>query len=335
MLYITTRDNKDAHTAYKALTQNNGPDGGQYIPFRLPAMTSEEIVALKEKNFGQTVADILNLFFSTRLTGWDVDCCIGRTPVKLASMNHKILIAELWHNPDGKYQYLTASLYKAVCGNDNSANTPTDWFRTAVRIAILFGLYGEMLRAQNISVGECFDVSVPTGGFSVPMAVWYSRKMGLPINTIICTHEENSTVWDLIHRGTFNPTAAGSDLTSGVEQLIYATLGLEAVQGYLNKIHAGRIYSISEEPLKSLSNGIFCSVAGNTRADTVINSVFRTNRYLIDPDTALLYGGLQDFRAKSGDSRITVLLSERTPMDHMQQISDATGIPASSLFENM
>lgn len=335
MLYLTTRDNKDAYTAHKALTQAEGPDGGRFVPFRLPEITSEELGALTDKSFGQIVADIINLFFSSRLTGWDVDCCVGRTPVKLIPMNHKILVAELWHNLEGKYTYLVSNLYRIVSGNADSVNVPTDWFQIAVQIAVLFGLYGEMLRMQSVSIGECFDVSVPTGDFSVPMAAWYSRKMGLPINTIICTHEEDSTVWDLIHRGAFNPATAEVGLSSGVERLIHATCGTDAVQGYLNKIQVGRIYSVAEESQKCISEGFFCSVAGKDRADTVINSVFRMSRYLIDPDTALLYGGLQDFRAKCGDSRLTVLLSECTPMEYMKQISDATGIPTDKLTENV
>lgn len=335
MLYITTRDNKDAFTAYKTLTQMAGPDGGKFIPFRMPEITDVEIEKLHEKSFSQTVADILNLFFSSQLTAWDVDCCIGRSPVKLVSMNHKILITELWHNLDGKYAYLVTNLYNKVSGNTDTATEPTDWFRIAVRIAVLFGLYGEMLSLQSVSFGEPFDVSVLTGDFSVPMAAWYARKMGLPINTIVCTHKEDSTVWDLIHRGAYNPATAENGLSSGVERLVHATLGVDAVQGFLNKIQSGRIYLVDEESQKSISKGFFCTVAGPKRADTVINSVFRTNRYLIDPDTALLYGGLQDFRSKSGDSRITILLSECTPMDHITQISKATGIPTGKLTESV
>jgi threonine synthase len=335
MLYVTTRDNKDAHTAHKALTLTAGPDEGRFVPFRLPEMTADELRSLKEKPFGQIVADILNLFFSTRLTGWDVDCCIGRNPAKLVAMNHKILVAELWHNLEGKYQYLVSGLCRTVSRNVCANKEPTDWFQIAVRIAMLFGLYGEMLKMQHLSEGDCFDISVPTGDFSVPMAAWYSRKMGLPIHMILCTHEENSTVWDLIHRGTFNCAAADKALCSGVERLIHATLGIEMVQSYLDKVQNRQIYTVGEESIKHINGGFFCAVAGKTRANTIINSVFRTNGYLIEPACALLYGGLQDYRAKSGDSRLTVLLSENTPFDHIRQISDAIGIPGDKLFENM
>ena len=41
MLYVTTRNNRDAYTARRALTENRGPDGGFFVPFREPVFTPE------------------------------------------------------------------------------------------------------------------------------------------------------------------------------------------------------------------------------------------------------------------------------------------------------
>ena len=335
MLYLSTRNSTDAYTAYKTLTESECPDGGRYIPFRLPAFTDSEILALREKTLSETIADILNLFFSSRLTAWDVESCIGRNPIKLVFMNHKILIAELWHNLQGKYSYLVDNLYRVVLTGDNTDCSPTDWFRIAVRIAILFGIYGEMLKNEQISALECFDIAVSTGDFSAPMAVWYAREMGLPVETIICTDEESSLVWDWIHRGTFNPIGASAELISGIERLVCATQGTALVDAYLSKVQSGRIYSVDSENLPMINKGLFSCVAGLDRADSVINSVFRTNQYVITPDAALCFGGLQDYRSKTGESRTTVILSENTPLDHIQKISAATGITAEKLTLNL
>ena len=51
MLYVTTRNNRDAYTAQRVLRENRGPDGGLYVPFREPVFSREEIDALKEKSF--------------------------------------------------------------------------------------------------------------------------------------------------------------------------------------------------------------------------------------------------------------------------------------------
>lgn len=329
MLYLSTRNSKDAYTAHKALTLSECPDGGRFIPFKLSVLSAEELCALKEKPFGQIVADFLNTFFSSRLTGWDVETCVGRAPAKLIAMNHRILIAELWHNLRGRFDDTVHSLYHIVSGCNNGENQPSDWFCIAVRIAVMFGLYGEMLKSNHISEGDPFDVSVSVGDFSVAMAAWYAREMGLPVATIICTDEENSAVWDWIHRGTFNPVGVDKALVSGIERLVCATQG--TVDAFLSKMQSGRIYSISPELLPEVSNGFFCSVAGKGRIDSVMNSVYRTNQYLIDPGAALQFGGLQDYRAKTGESRLTLLFSENTPLEHLRQISAATGVPAEKL----
>lgn len=333
MLYITTRDNKDAFTAHRALSDDLAPDGGHFIPLTMPDYDRTEIAALREKSFGQVVAEILNTFFSSRLTGWDVEFCIGRNVARLISMSHRITVAELWHNPDEKYSYIVNRLYEKIYDNADILKTPTDWVKIAIQIAVLFGLYGELLKAEITSCDQTVDISVSADGFSAPMAAWYARKMGLPIGTIICTCEENSSVWDLIHRGVFNTATAQDDLLMGIERLIQATLGFEAVKSYLAKCQNRQIFSVIEGAQGILNNGFFCAVAGENRSESIINSVFRSSSYVIDPCTALCYGGLQDYRARTGGSRMTLLLAERIPIDFTAEIAKATGIPKEKIVD--
>ena len=59
MLYVSTRNNSDAYTAYRALHECNAPDGGYYFPFRLPHLSADELYAIKKQGPGETVAYIL------------------------------------------------------------------------------------------------------------------------------------------------------------------------------------------------------------------------------------------------------------------------------------
>ena len=95
MLYVTTRDKNEISTAYRTLGQDRGDDGGFFVPFQLPKLDRDLIDGLKNKTFGQNVADVLNLLFKARLDGWDVDFCIGRYPTKLVAMSHRIVFAEV------------------------------------------------------------------------------------------------------------------------------------------------------------------------------------------------------------------------------------------------
>ena len=94
MLYVTTRNHLDSFTACPVLKENRAPDGGLFVPLHVPKLSQQDCARLAEMSFGQCAAEMLNLFFSTRLTGWDVDFAVGRYPVRLEALAHKIYLAE-------------------------------------------------------------------------------------------------------------------------------------------------------------------------------------------------------------------------------------------------
>lgn len=313
MLYINTRQDNNVYTAHKTLIQDNAGNGGYYVPFRLPVFTEDELSTIRSKNFDQVVAEILNLFFSARLTQWDINFAVGKIPCTIFSMNHRIVVAELWHNPGRSSDYLVEKVYEKLRNNAESAVNPTDWAKIAIDLAVLFGIYAEALAAGQINLNQEFDISIDTDHFSTICAAWYARKMGLPIGTIICTEKDNGTVWDLIQRGTFSTSQATPGVLAAVERLLFGTLGMSTVQDFIQCVADRRSYTVDEESLPHLNEGLFCSVAGIDRASTVINSVLRSNSYSIDHVAALCYGGLQDFRAKNGEGRLTILLGRYAP----------------------
>ncbi len=328
MLYITTRDDKDAYTAYRALHENAAPDGGAYIPFRMPMFSSDEIAQFAAGTFGETVATILNRFFSCRLSGWDVDFCIGRNVIQLETMSHRMVVAELWHNPEGTYSHICSSLFNRLCGT--AANEPTEWFILAAHIAVLFGIYSEMCRSEIITAGDKLDITATADDIPVPLAALYARQMGLPIGTIIFTSEDTSDLWDMIHLGELN-TSIKSKNAVNYERLICATLGSAGVAALRDAMLTQKTFRVESELLSSFNDGLFCSVTGKERSTQNVNSIYRSNSYILDPKAALSVGGLQDYRAKTGESKLTLVLSCASPMHYASKISDATGISEEKL----
>lgn len=51
MLYVTTRTKQDTFTAARALSEDRAPDGGFYVPMRLPRLDRREIKKLGERLF--------------------------------------------------------------------------------------------------------------------------------------------------------------------------------------------------------------------------------------------------------------------------------------------
>ena len=344
MLYVTTRNKNDAHTANKTLAVDRAPDGGFFVPFQIPVLSADEIAALKDKSFGQCVADILNLFFSARLDVLDVDFSIGRYPVKLIPMSRRVVVAETWHNPDWDFARLVRNLASRIRCGDDGIRSPSNWAWIAIRIATLFGLYGELLRKGFTDDDKQFDVAVTAGDFSIPMAVWYAREMGLPVGTVVCTCNENSAVWDLLHHGEMrtdlvaiptNTPECDVGIPEGIERLIFAKLGANEVKSYLDAKAEGRPYTPSEDAQPELRKGIYTAVVSQKRMESVIYNVYRTSTYLLDPYAALAYGGLQDYRSGAEEGRITLLMTEHSPVCSAATVAKAMGITVQELKERL
>ena len=327
MLYITTRDNKDAYTAFRALHENTAPDGGGFIPFHTPVFSVSQLEEFVPLSFGQTVAELLNRFFSCKLTGWDIDICIGRSAVKLATMAHRIVIAEMWHNPEGVYERVIDNLFAKIV---NEKKPTTEWFKVAAHIAILFGIYTELCRNEIISFGDTIDFTTMADDLTIPVAAVYARKMGLPVDTIIFTCEDNGGLWDLIHLGELHYSSKGANLLA-YERLVHTAFGCEGVTALCIAINQKKSYRIDDELLPVFNAGLFCSVTGKARSAQNINSIYRTNSYLLDPITAQCIGGLQDYRAKTGESKLTLMIAGESPMNCISKISEATGISREKL----
>ncbi len=344
MLYITTRDKTDPYTAHYTLNHDRGKDGGFFIPFQMPHLDREAIGALKDKSFGQTVADILNLLFSARLDGWDVDFCIGRYPTKLVAMSHRIVFAETWHNPDIDFARLVRNLTGRIKGADDAGGEPTNWAWIAVRIAVMFGVFGELMRMDLVDAQHPADVAVPSGDFTVPMALWYAREMGLPVANIVCGCNDNGGVWDLLHHGQLHTdgrvietvTSEGDVIVPpNLERLIYGTLGAQETQRFLTAWEKGRPYSPPQAFFDDFRKGMYAGVVSSARMENIIRSVYNTSTYILDPYSALAFCGLQDYRNRYGESRTALVLSERSPVCASDTVSRALGISPAELSDRL
>lgn len=335
MLYVSTRDNSNSFSYTDTLQENYAPDGGLFVPAELPSFSRESIASVMEMSFAEAVATVLNLFFSTNLNGWDIDFCAGRYPIKLIQSHHRLLIAEVWHNPEASYSLMERSIYARLINSKLAGKAPTLWAKIAIRTAIYFGLFSEAARLKICS----FDTVVNSADFSAVMAALYAKKMGLPIEMIICSCNENTAVWDLIHRSECytsisnhaKQTNSRIDLSLGIEQLIYSLYGPEEAVRFTQISAKAGIYKLNESFQGMNTLGFHAAVISNNRVDSIMRSFYQASNYIADIDTAVTYGGLQDFRARTGESRTTLLLSENTPLHSLESISSATGISAEEI----
>lgn len=319
MLYLTTRDKFDTFTVPHVLRSGRAENGGYFLPFRLPIYTADELTDLQDIGFSQCIAEVLNSFFSCGITGWDVEFAIGRSPVKLKYLNHRIWAGELWRNQDNDYAWVERALAEKLgC----SGEIPS-WVKIAIRIAVLLSTYAQMLKEGAVTAVQSFDVALPTGDFTAAMAVWYARLMGIPVANIVCGCNENSAVWELLHLGELHTdtqvvntplTCANIAVPAELERLIHGTLGVEETLRFHEVSEKGGVFRPAPGMLDVLRAGFFAAVVSESRLEALIPSVYRTSGYVMGPYTALAYGALQDYRTKTGESREVLLLADRSPL---------------------
>ena len=340
MLYVTTRNKEEVYTAHKALTESRASDGGFYVPFHIPVFSAEEIGALEKKSFGQCVSEVLNKLFGTQFTAWDIDCTVGRAPMRLNSITQRIAIAELWHNLDWDFHALASGITELI--TDGKTSVPSDWARISIRIAVLFGIFGKLMRRNLADLTNPIDVAVFSGDFSGPMALWYARQWGLPIGNIILCCNENNNPWELLHHGAFRTgTVAFQTITpegdyvvpTDLERFVYSCGGEREVSRYLEDCRRGRMYVPSEMTLEAMRKGMYPCVVGQSRVASAVPNVYSSHGCVLDPYTALVYSGLMDYRSRTGEGRNALILSERSPQVNSEITAELMGVSPEKLNE--
>lgn len=332
MLYITTRDKHDTHTANKTLTSDRAADGGLYLPRSMPHLSGQDLSGLRSKTFNETFALLINAFFSTQLTGWDVDFSIGRNPVSVVPTGRKILVAQTWRNPERKYAYIENHIFKILCKGVSETDEPTPWLKIAVRIALIFSIYGQLLQAGHLHPGQKFDIAVDADDYISAIAVFYAAETGLPLGKLICGCDDTEALWDFAHLGEVGTASVSGGLSCIVERLIHAAFGADEVQRFLEACRNRGSYRIPDAEENTLTETLFCAVVGKARVSSVTNSYYRTDDFLLDASAARSFGAVQDYRAKTGSSNLTLLFSDRHPVLEPDFIMNATGLSQSAFF---
>lgn len=327
MLYVTTRNRKDAFTAFHTLNQDRGAADGLFVPMKFPVFTKEDWKNLSEMSFNQRVAEMLNLFLGTKLTSWDVDFSAGRYPVRLEELPYKIRMAELWHNVQGQYDNLEQKLRQLLEAN---AQADGNWITVAIRMALLAGVIAEACETGDV------DIAMVGGDFSAPVSAWYLRKMGFPVGNIICCCNENKQLWDLLCHGQMRTDdevqstlipEADVVLPVNLERLLWDCGGESESMRYLEACSGGRVYTVSEAMLNALRKGLYVSVVSSARVENAIPNVYTSHKYLLTPASALAYSGLLDYRSKTGITRTAVVLCDNSPLRAVEAIAETMNLP--------
>ncbi len=205
--------------------------------------------------------------------------------------------------------------------------------RLIPQIAYYFFAYNELMRLREIEFGEKISFTVPTGNFGDILAGYYAKKMGLPIEQLVCASNENKVLKEFFETGIYDRRRAliktdspSMDIviSSNLERLLFHVLGDDsAVRFYMKSLDEQGYYELSEEHKKIFQScGIIGGYCKRHQSHEQIKSVFEMQDYLMDTHTAVAWFVMQNFR---GANKM-VVLSTASPYKFSPSVCDALGI---------
>ena len=217
----------------------------------------------------------------------------------------------------------------------SSANS-INWGRILPQIVYYVSAYCDLLRDGAISMGGKVNFCVPTGNFGDILAAYYAKRMGLPVNRLICASNRNNILTDFLRTGVYDRNrefyttmSPSMDIlvSSNLERLLYDLSGENdaEVRGYMAALSRDGKYQVSEG-IKAALNGLywggFCDERGTS---ATIGRYWRDYGYLIDTHTAVAAEVLEQYRAATGDRTVSVFASTASPYKFCDHVLDAIG----------
>ncbi len=218
----------------------------------------------------------------------------------------------------------------------SSANS-INWGRVLPQIAYYISAYCDLVNRGRIAMGETINVCVPTGNFGNILAAYYAKNMGLPLGKLVCASNRNNVLTDFITTGIydrnrpFHATISPSMdilISSNLERLLYALTGQDdaQVKDYMEQLAGVGHYAVAADLLEKLQVHFDAGFCSDEAAKIAIGAVYREKDYLMDPHTAVAYHVLEDYRRRTGDETVTLLVSTASPFKFCDSVLEALGV---------
>ena len=250
----------------------------------------------------------------------------------------------------GVKKIFTDNAVKAKLAENNmlfsSANS-INWGRLAPQIVYYVSAYCDMLALDETVTERGFNIVVPTGNFGNILAAYYAKKMGVPVNKLICASNKNNVLTDFICTGKYDrnrefyTTASPSMdilISSNLERMLFELCGNDdkRVAAMQNDLSSSGTFTVDADIKKGIDElfGAGCCDDGATLE--TINKYFGEYNYLADTHTAVALNVYNQYVKSTGDDRQTVIASTASPYKFSNSVLSAvTDKKADSEFGNV
>ena len=171
--------------------------------------------------------------------------------------------------------------------------------RLAPQVVYYFRAYADLCRMGRIHAGDKVDFAVPTGNFGDILAGYFARELGLPVGRLVCASNANNVLTDFLRTGRYDrnrpfykTVSPSMDIlvSSNLERLLYLlSRDADCVAQLMAQLNTQGWYQVSDALLEKLHESFDCGCCDDSGAAEVIGRLWREQRYLCDPHTAVAW----------------------------------------------
>lgn len=213
--------------------------------------------------------------------------------------------------------------------------------RLAPQVVYYFYSYINLVKKNEIKLGDEISFSVPTGNFGNILAAFLAKNMGLPIKNLICASNKNNVLTEFFKKGNYNKNrpfyktnSPSMDIliSSNLERFIYYASNKDT------KLTANLMNELKTKGQYNFNNPYDYFYAYSTDEENTlktIKNVYDKYKYLIDPHTACSYNAYLEYAKETKNNEKVVVVSTASPFKFPQSVLKAFDIDQGESLESV
>ena len=223
----------------------------------------------------------------------------------------------------------------AAAGKKFSSANSINWGRLAPQIVYYISAWCDLKNA-GADLSRGFNVVVPTGNFGNILAAYYAKRMGVPINRLLCASNSNRVLTDFVETGVYDRNrefyttiSPSMDIliSSNLERLLFELCGhdSERVVGLQESLAKTGKFSVGEDVHTAVKELFFGGCCDDDATRATIAETFHKYGYICDTHTAVAVNVQKQYRKATNDTRPYVIVSTASPYKFPGSVLEALG----------
>ncbi len=215
----------------------------------------------------------------------------------------------------------------------SSANS-INWGRLVPQVVYYISAYAELVKDEQINLGDKINIVVPTGNFGNILAAYYAKHMGVPVNKLICASNINNVLTDFINTGVYDrnrkffaTVSPSMDIliSSNLERLLYLMTDRNdaVIREWFGKLASEGKYEVSADVKAKLQEEFCAGYCDDEQTKETIHGIYEKYGYTCDTHTAVAVKVYNDYREATGDTTKTVIASTASPYKFSAAVLEA------------